>query len=369
MATLLGTARALRLIVSVAIVDVVLLGGVPASDHVRRVPETKVMTIPGQFLQWRDASHLVISSGDGRYLLLDLRSLTTVPLLNAEPDPEDVRITAPGTTAPPQDTFPRAFIVTHDRIATKTTWFHYFYADKPYLNIKHDLIDASDGAIELYVAAKSDQPINENVTRIAPTRSGRYAFFNSADSAHKALPLELELSELPLTPNSNYRWNTLASRKDTADGRYFVFFGRERFLPIPARDFQGWSPFNAWWIDLKAKTSEHIVLPAGPWIADAQSESPVRKIRCYPMDCDDFRHYDFKAAGHKIFLRITAERAVLSERTLGTYTFDPSSNSWFKVADSDVTLGQIAPDGCAAAINQGTKVSVFDLCSSPASRR
>jgi hypothetical protein len=356
------TDRTIRLLICAAISGVALLGQVRADDDVRRMPGAKMMSAPGQFLQWRDARHLVISSATGSYSLLDVASLTTAPLQTDAPDPGDVRITGPTTTELWKDTFFGVITETHNATGTKTTWFHYLYPDQPYLNIKHDLIDVSDGAIELYTAAESDEAMSDKVTTIAPTRSSRYAFFNKADSPLKPLPVQLQLSELPLPPRSNYRWSTLTSRKDTADGRYFLFFANERLLALPARGFQGWSPFNAWWIDVKVKTSEHVVLPDGPWVRDAQSKSPVRKLICYPADCDDFRHYDFKVAGHKIFLRITADREVLTERSLGIYTFEPASNAWVKVADSDATLGQISPDGCAAAINQGREVSVFNLC-------
>jgi len=358
----LHSARPTLLALSAAVISVALFSSVQANDELRRMPEQKIFSAPGEFLQWRDADHLVITTGAKTFSLLDLHSLRTVPLNTEEPDPGDVRIITPASTGPWKDTFPRTIIVTHDRTATKTTWFRYSYPDQPYLNLKHDLIDPSDGAIELYAAARSDQPIGEKATTLAPTRESRYALFNNADSAHRALPLDLTLSELTLTPNSNYRWKTLASRKDTGDSLYFVFFANERFLPFPEHDFQGWSPFNAWWIDVKAKATKHVVLPDGPWIADALKEYPLRKVRCYPSDCDDFRHYDFKVAGHKIFLRITADHAALSENILGIYEFEPSSNIWLKVADSDIRLEQIAPDGCATAIDQGREVSVFNLC-------
>ena len=329
-----------------------------ANDDVRRYPEAQIMSAPGAFLQWRNAKQLVVTTGPGKFALLDVPSLSVSPLGNIAPDSNDVQIVEPASIGPWKNTFPASIAVTHEQTKTKTLWFHYYFTDPTYLNPPHDLIDSGDGTIELYAADRADFPIGDSITTVAPTRNSRYAFYNTAYPTRMPMILELSASSVPMNPKSNYRWYTLVSRRDGTSSAYFLFFAKERFLPVPAHDFQGWSPFNAWWIDVKKGISKHLVLPEGPWIADARSRSPIRKIICAPTDCDDFRHYDIKVAGHEIFVQITADRAVLNDSTLGIYVFDPTASAWLKVAESDATLDQVSPDGSSVAINRKGVVSL-----------
>jgi hypothetical protein len=362
----LASRTTLRLLLYAALTfsAAVLAGESLAQDNARPMPIVQLITVHGQFLHWRNARSLVVSSGPGQFSLLDLDSRSSSPLENEQPDPNDVRITARDVNRAPQYTFVESINLIHAISQYKTKWFRYLSADNPYIMLRQDLIDANDGAIELYVADPRDYPIGERVTMIKPSMTSRYALFVGGDSTYKALPLELTPTTLPQPANLMYRWNTVASRKDATDGRYFLFFSNERFRANPS-GVQGWTPFNTWWIDVKQKTIEHVLLPAGPWVADAKTDGPLRKFICHPSDCDTFRHYDFKVAGHKIFVRITAERAVLNGSTLGIYEFDSSANAWLRVADNDATFEQLSPDGCAVAINKGRDVSILSICLPP----
>lgn len=194
------------------------------------------------------------------------------------------------------------------------------------------------------------------------THSALYALLYRKGKQFKLLPLELASHHVEDTNGEwNYAWGELVARVDHDKNRTLLYFQRqplESDVPWQA----GWGPFNAWWFDPATVSIQHVILPDGPWVADATSDGLGRAAGCFSCGCGCYRAYDLTVAGGKIFARITAEHNALNPSSTGIYELPDRATSWRKISDPAQSLDHVAPDGCKFAIDRPGAVQIVDLC-------
>jgi len=257
-----------------------------------------------------------------------------------------------------KNTFPESIVQQNPATGQRVVWKHIvplLYSVNPLdaLLPESQLIDKSLGELAVYTA-------DGNLPATAGHQMGQYAlaFRNGGDL--KLLKMDFAQHQ-PMPSAMIYPWQNLTKRVDATSGRIFLFFDGE-FLEADKANTPGWRPFNSWWFDPRAVTLQHVVLPDGPWVADASSFSPVRESRNFPIGASARRHYDIKVAGTRVFILITAFNHALDEATTGIYVLQSPANTWLKIAAASVGLEQIAPDGCKLAVNQSSSVEIVNLC-------
>jgi hypothetical protein len=346
-----------------------------AEGSVQRAPEKGVATVPGKFVAWRNSNEVVTLNGN-TFSVLNIQTLSSEVIPNRAPDPNDLKLVFAASSESIKP-FPGRIINKLSAGGEVVWWLvnGMTVGKGPEAHVdatfapSSKLIDPSQGEIAIYFSPKG-QEANEEPGVKAADRRASFSVVHRKGTHYQILPLEFDPAIAQEVLNSGYRWWNLTSQRDEVSGKYLLFFSKEVFL-YSAKQYggAGWSPFNVWWLnisdDARADAIEHISLPKGPWIDDAKSDGPIRRLLCTPFECDFFRSYEFKAAGLKVFVRIFEFRNVLSRDTLGTYVLDASARTWLKVGDADVNLNQVSPDGCAVAINDKQHVEIDNLCLAP----
>ena len=151
------------------------------------------------------------------------------------------------------------------------------------------------------------------------TDSGYFALLLKKNNGYKLLPLNYSESDpehiLATFPFYNY----LLSSFDVVHDRYLLF---TKMVPFTEsywdKTIPSWENFDAWWLNVKNETIEHIVLPAGPWVSVAKQE-------------DAFLSYEIKVEKGSIFVSISGHPSAINEAVMGSYRLKEDGKSWEKV--------------------------------------
>lgn len=361
----------------IVVTSIVLLCGTRASfsESIARDALHPVTELPGRFVAWRNANE-VVTVDHGVYTVLNVRTLSRARVNDRSPDTDDLRMNFPKDVASSSPPFPGRIT---NKLSTggQVVWWKVEGlpvqgadpGSDPTLGPSDNLIDRVDGQLAVYCAPKGHESSEEPPPANSANRGASYSLVHRRGSQYRVLPLEFDPSIPAAFLGSGYRWWNLTSKRDGTTGRYLLFFSREVFLASTKMyGGAGWTPFNVWWLEVgdnpREDSIEHISVPKGPWIDDARSDGPLRRFRCAPFECDYFRTYDFRPAGHRVFLRISEVRDVLSRETLGVYVLETEQHDWLKVGDAETILDQVAPDGCTIALNRKQGVQIVALCPS-----
>lgn len=341
-----------------------------------RSSQRTVTSLPGRFVSWRNADEVVIVD-HGVYTVLNVRTLSRARVEDRPPDPDDLRMSFSKDTTFSGPPFPGR-ITNKLSAGGQVVWWKVEGlpvqgADPPRsdptFGPSDRLIDRSDGELAVYCSPKGHESSEDPPPPNSANRGASYSLVHRHRTLYRSLPMDFDPNIPGAFLASGYKWWNLTSKRDGTTGRYLLFFSKEVFL-LSTKMYggAGWTRFNVWWLEVhddpRADTIEHISVPEGPWIADAQSDGPLRRFRCTPFECDYFRNYDFKPAGHRVFLRISELRDVLSRETLGVYVLDTEHRTWLKVGDAETNLDQVSPDGCTVALNRKQDVQIVTLCAS-----
>jgi len=164
------------------------------------------------------------------------------------------------------------------------------------------------------------------------TNSGYFALLLKKNDGFKLLPLNYSESD-PGHITATYPFNYLVSKFDGVHERYLLFTNRVSFtaaswdITIPS-----WQKFDAWWLDAKNETLEHIVLPAGPWVSDAKLDKVLlRDVRNFSCGTDCYRSYEIKVENGSIFVTILGRPSAINETVTGTYRLKEDGKGWEKI--------------------------------------
>ena len=128
----------------------------------------------------------------------------------------------------------------------------------------------------------------------------------------------------------------LKSQYDDTLDRYLIY--RDvLFFTTPSYDssISSWEHFDAWWLDAKKATIEHIILPPGPWVSDAKLDGLLlRAARNFSCGTDCYRHYSIKVDNGNIFVTISGTSSAISEKVIGTYKLKPGDSNWEKIGSN-----------------------------------
>jgi hypothetical protein len=118
-------------------------------------------------------------------------------------------------------------------------------------------------------------------------------------------------------------------------GRYFLYVPGVYFAAQSwDKSLPNWEHFDGWWLDTKRETIEHVVLPAGPWVTDANLDKIfLRAFRNFSCGVECYRHYDIKVDGGSIFVSISGTPAAIHENVTGTFKLLGGGTSWEKVKE------------------------------------
>lgn len=185
------------------------------------------------------------------------------------------------------------------------------------------------------------------------THPTRFAFAYRKDAKYKMIDIEIQ----PHKTASRYPWGHLASSTDYKTGQVLLFFDGEQLSP-DTKYLEGWSPFNVWWFDPGTASLTHLVLPDGTWVKDAAKPRILENLRNYPVGVGST--YEIKAGGGKIFLLVAG---TLNDSSLGIWMFNHPGGQWKKIANKEVDLKRVSPDGCQLAVDRPPSVAVLNICS------
>jgi hypothetical protein len=163
------------------------------------------------------------------------------------------------------------------------------------------------------------------------TKCAYFALLLKRNSDFTLLPLNYIESD-PKTLILKRGLHLLQSQYDATSDRYLIFEDVS-FFSTPSWDssIPSWEHFDAWWLDAKKATIEHIVLPPGPWVTDAKLD-PVflRAFRNFSCGTDCYRHYSLKVDNGNVVVTISGKPSAISESVTGTYKLKPGGGDWEK---------------------------------------
>jgi len=165
------------------------------------------------------------------------------------------------------------------------------------------------------------------------TASAYFALLLKRDSEFTLLPLNYVANDpKSLILKRGIGLGPLRSQYDAALDRYLIYQD-VLFFSTPSYDssISSWEHFDAWWLDAKNATIEHIVLPPGPWVTDAKLDGLfLRDVRNFSCGTDCYRHYALKVDSGNVFATISGRPSAISESVTGTYKLKPGSKAWEK---------------------------------------
>jgi hypothetical protein len=326
------------------------------------IPSDSANLVAGVFVAWLSGDELV-ATDHGKSYRFDIRTGTKAETMLDRPaqrSMEDTKKLLDGIRA----SFPESVVqkdpVTFKDIEWKSKWTA--RPNYPTIIVVPDAQNPSrqEGDFAVY-SAEGRTPGGEPSGRIG-VHNALYALLYKRDRYFKLLTLEIAEHHVENTNGEwNYAWHSLAARVDQADHKILIYFSGQPLESDVAWQ-AGWSPFNAWWFDPSTATLKHVVLPDGPWVADASDDGLGRAAGCFSCGCDCYRGYDLTVGGGTIFIRVTAIHDVLRSSSTGIFELTSMATTWRRISDAQPTLDQIAPDGCRLAINRPAGVEIVALC-------
>jgi hypothetical protein len=200
-----------------------------------------------------------------------------------------------------------------------------------------------DGSIAIYSSAISqaapgtEVPIDEQLqrrNRILPQGAppdSLYALLHKRGNSYKLLPLNYSYGnpthlEMPWNPAQ------LAAVYDAHLDKYLLYPAGLQFLsPSWNPSLPSWQKFYVWWFDARHDQIERELLPAGPWVADARLDGPLRDARNFSCGTDCYRDYAINVDAGSIFVVISGRPSAISASVTGTYQLSPGSTEWRKI--------------------------------------
>lgn len=176
-----------------------------------------------------------------------------------------------------------------------------------------NLVRICDGIADVYVKAAGEA-----------TGSAEIGLLHRRGPSYSLMRLEYSA-----TQPSFYR---LSSRYDANSDKYLIYAPHLPFVPRNNVKTSSWKSFDAWLFDIKSESVEHIVLPAGPWVANARLDGVLlRGFRNFSAGTDAYRGYDLKLLDRKIQITISGKPSAISRGVTGTYQLAPDRKSWEKI--------------------------------------
>lgn len=194
----------------------------------------------------------------------------------------------------------------------------------------------ADGAIahwnRLYRAGT-----NENLVRTGDGVADVYV--RSAVETHCAVTVGLlhrrgaNYTMIPLEYSATYpSFYRLSSKYDASNEEYLIYSPNLPFVPLKNSKTSSWESFDAWLFDIKSEKIEHIILPPGPWVADAQHDGIfLRAVKNFSCGTDCYRGYDLQLINGKIQVNISGKPSAISLDVTGSYKLAPDGKSWQKI--------------------------------------
>lgn len=176
-----------------------------------------------------------------------------------------------------------------------------------------NLVRTDDGVADVYVRSAGE-------TQGAVT----IGLLHRRGATYTMIPLEYSA-----TYPSFYR---LSSKYDASSEEYLIYSPNLPFVPLKNSKTSSWESFDAWLFDIKSEKVEHIVLPPGPWVADARHDGIfLRAVKNFSCGTDCYRGYDLQLIDGKIQVTISGKPSAISSDVAGTYQLAPDGKTWQKI--------------------------------------
>ena len=146
------------------------------------------------------------------------------------------------------------------------------------------------------------------------------------------LPLNFSPSADPLQPDIPVNPGHLAVAYDAVQSEYLFHFRDPAFLtPDWDRSIPSWQQFYVWRFDAKTDAVQRVLLPPGPWVADAKLDGiELRAVRNFSCGIDCYRHADIRVNGDNVYVTVTGRASAISESVMGTYRLRLGEKEWLK---------------------------------------
>lgn len=164
------------------------------------------------------------------------------------------------------------------------------------------------------------------------TGSAYFALLHKMNDKYTLLPLNYTESDTAHL-FTTYPVNHLTSGYDAVLDKYLIYVPGLLFNSVSwDSSIPSWEHFDAWWLNAKNETIEHIVLPAGPWVSDAKLDIILlRGPRNFSCGVDCYRSYAITVENGNIFVSISGRPSAISQSVTGTYKLSKDGTKWEKI--------------------------------------
>lgn len=177
------------------------------------------------------------------------------------------------------------------------------------------LLNVDDGLADIYVTSSGEKP-----------GSVKIALLHKNGARFTILPLNYSSKDI-----SFYRFS---SSYDVADDKYLLFVPNLPFKPITNVNVPSWENFDAWLLDAKGESIDHIVLPPGPWVDDAHLDTLLlRPFRNFSCGTNCYRSYSLTLSSGVIKAVISGDSTAISKNAMGTYRLSQDRKKWEKIQE------------------------------------